>query len=149
MASEREILNEFIAKSLYSVFDAEKRFLETCTNGELTSKEIHLLEAVFNAQKIGNNNFSFVANKLGITLGTLTTAVSKLERKKYLKKERFIIDQRVYYIVPLPKAAKVHELHMKWHEKIIDDTLKCIPEKDLPVFVNALNNLSWAINKHV
>ena len=142
MTKEREVLNEFMESCFYSILDSEKKALEPLAHGELTLKEIHLIDTVFKLKQIGQNNFSNVANKLGITLGTLTTAFSKLERKGYLKKEQLLVDMRVYYIIPTPLAKKIHEEHTKWHERLIDNVLNAVPEKDLQYFISAFKSLN-------
>ena len=142
MTNEREVFNEFMENCFYAILDSEKKALEPLTNGELTLKEIHLIEKVINLKKVGQNIFSKVANKLGITLGTLTTAFSKLEKKGYLKKEQLLVDMRMYYIVPTPAAEAIYKEHLKWHEKLVDSVLAVVPEKDLKNFINAFRSLT-------
>lgn len=147
MANGEGILNEFMEECFYSILDSEKRSLESLANGKLTIKEIHLVDMVFRSQKIGDNNFSRIADKLGITLGTLTTAFNKLEKKGYLKKERYLIDNRVYYITTTSLAEKILKEHGKWHEKLVSSVLQVVPEKDRDNFINAFKSLTEYFRK--
>lgn len=147
MANGGEVLNEFMEECFYSILDYEKRILEPLVNGKLTIREIHLVDMVSRLQKIGDNNFSGIADKLGITLGTLTTAFNKLEKKGYLKKERYLIDNRVYYITTTPLAEKVLSEHAKWHEKLIESVQQVVPEKDLDNLINAFKSLTEYFRK--
>jgi len=141
MAKGSEVLNEFMVDTFYSILHEEERALENLSNGKLTLKEIHVIEAVFKAQKTNNNTFSNIAGALRISLGTLTEAFAKLEKKGYLIKEQDQNDKRVFYIVPTPIAQMINAEHTKWHKKLIDDMIKTIPENDLPNFIDAMKNL--------
>jgi len=140
--NEKTVLNEFMEECFYSILESERKALEPPTNGELTMKEIHLIAIVFKLQQIGENNFSRIANKLGITLGTLTTAFNKLEKKGYLKKEKYLIDNRVYYVTTTPLAEKVYTAHTKWHDELAETVFNVIPESDKANFVNAFKKLT-------
>ena len=142
MTKEREVLDEFLVDCFYGILTSERRALEATLDLGLTFKEIHLVETVISAQKVGENTFSNVAHRLGVTLGTLTAAFSKLEQKGYLKKERYLIDQRVFYITPTAKAMAVHEQHRKWHAKLLDEIVSVVPAGDLPAFADGVAHLS-------
>ena len=47
------------------------------------------------------NTMSVVAKKLGITAGSLTTAVNSLVNKKYVLRKRSEQDRRVVYVSPV------------------------------------------------
>jgi len=144
---EREVLNDFMVSCFYEILHQEEKAMDAVFGEELTLKEIHLIDTVYNLQRIGDNNFSKIASKLGITLGTLTTAFSRLERKGYLKKERYLIDQRIYYITPTKMAEKVHKEHQKWHDKMIDDVVKVLPAQDIKNLTKLLEILTNFIKK--
>ena len=110
-------------------------------NGKLTLKEIHVIEAVFKTMKTGDNNFSNIANMLGITLGTLTTAFAKLNQKGYLLKERHPQDKRIYYIIPTRLAEMINDEHTKWHEKLVNGVVTTLPEDELKSLVEVLKHL--------
>lgn len=146
MTNEQTQLNDFMVNTFYKILEAERRALEF--NG-LTLKEIHLIDAVYNLQKVGQNNFSSVAGALGITLGTMTSAFAKLERKGYLKKTKYLVDQRIFYITCTPKCESVHKAHTAWHEKLIDNVLKFMPGREMVVVIDAFRGLEELVKTKI
>jgi len=145
--SAEEKLSNFFVSCFYSILDAEELAMESITNGKLTLKEIHLIEAVINAQKTNENNFSTVAKLLNITLGTLTTAYNKLEKKGYLHKVQDENDKRIYYIVPTRLAELINEEHSAFHQKMIAGIVNKLPQKDIENLTDALKALSEFFNE--
>ena len=137
----RDELNTFFVGCFYSILGAEEKYLESITNGKVTLKEIHLIEAVFQSMETGENNFSTIAKKLKITLGTLTTAFAKLEKKGYLIKEQDKKDKRVFYVVPTRLAEFINLEHMKFHEKLIDSVTRILDTEEQQHLANALKHL--------
>lgn len=140
-------INEFMVTCFYAVLSAEEKALESISNGKLTLKEIHLIEAVFKTMEAGENNFSMISSFVGVTLGTLTTAYAKLEQKGYLTKERDKNDKRVYYIIPTRLAEMVHKEHVAWHERLVAGIIKRLPAHELENLEIALEHLSVFIGE--
>lgn len=141
MKKTKDEINIFFTSCFYSIMSAEEKNLEAITNGKLTLKEIHLLEAVFKSKEKGENNFSAVAKSLGITLGSLTTAFGKLEKKGYLAKIRDEKDKRVYYIEPTSLAVFINEEHTKFHKKMVDGIVAVLAEDEQEHLISALKQL--------
>ena len=141
MGNKHEVLNEFMVDCFYSILRDEEQALESLSNGKLSLKEIHVIEAVFKTQKTNSNTFSNIANMLRVKLGTLTESFSKLEKKGYLTKEQDKIDKRVYYIVPTRLGEMINTEHTKWHQELIANVVKTIPEDDIPIFIDGMKNL--------
>ena len=139
--TNKEKLNHFFVSCFYSILAAEEKVLESITNGKLTLKEIHVIEAVFRTKATGGNTFTNIANTLRVTLGTLTTAFLKLEQKGYLTKEQDKNDKRVYYIEPTRLAELINDEHAVFHERMIEGVLTLIPEKEVEHLVGALQLL--------
>jgi len=147
MNAYREIINEFMVSCFYSILEEEQQALETITNGKLTIKEIHLIEAVFRTQKTGTNTFTNIASILRVALGTLTKAFIKLQSKGFLTKERDKTDKRIFYILPTKLAGIINDKHIEWHEKLMDSVIRNIPERDIENFIDAIKNLSETFKK--
>ena len=137
----KDELNTFFVGCFYSILQAEEKNLESVTNGAVTLKEIHLIEAVFQTMATGENNFSTIAKKLKITLGTMTIAFAKLEKKGYLVKEQDKKDKRFFYIKPTRLAEFINEEHAKFHEKLIDGVVRTLDEEEQRNIVSALKHL--------
>ena len=146
---QREKLNEFFVSCFYSILDAEQKALDSITNGKLSLKEIHVIEAVFKAKARGQNTFSYIASVLNIVLGTLTTSFTRLEKKGYLTKRQDKNDKRVFYIEPTPLADFVNDSHTEFHERMVDGIIKTISEKDLDDLIHALDVLDKFFKEHL
>ena len=145
--SAEEKLGNFFVSCFYSVLDAEEKAIEAITKGKLSLKEVHVIEAVINAQKSNENNFSNVAKLLDITLGTLTISFNRLQKKGYLYKEQNQTDKRVYHIFPTREAEIINEQHAAFHKKMIDGIVQRMPGKDIDNLADALEALSGFLNE--
>lgn len=141
MTNKKE-LNKFFLSCFNGILRAEETALDLITNAKLTMKEIHFIEAVFNAKERGENISSTIANMLGVTMGTLTASFARLERKGYLTKERCKNDKRVYYIIPTRLAELINKEHAAFHEKMVDSIIEAVPEKQLDGVVLSLKALT-------
>jgi DNA-binding MarR family transcriptional regulator len=144
---KNEKLNDFFVTCFYSILNAEERALESISNGKLSLKEIHVIEAVFKAKATGENNFSNIAKLLGVTLGTLTTSFSKLEEKGYLLKEQHKGDKRVYYIEPTRLAGLINDEHTAFHKKMMEGIIDTVTEEEFGHIIAALGKLNEFFNK--
>jgi DNA-binding MarR family transcriptional regulator len=139
----KKTLNAFFVNCFYTIMAEEERALESLSNGKLSLKEIHVIEAVFKAKAEGENenNFSGVAKILGITLGTLTASFSRLEKKGYLFKRRDEKDKRVYYIEPTRLATLINGEHTAFHQKMIEDIIENLSPDEIAHLTAALKTL--------
>ena len=69
--------------------------------GDLSMREVHIIEAVCAAQT-QDNTMTVLAATLRVTVGSLTVAVQTLERKGYLIRRRSSSDKRRVHVLPLP-----------------------------------------------
>ncbi len=144
---KKEKLNEFFVSCFYSILNAEERALESLSNGKLSLKEIHVIEAVYKAKAAGNNNFSTIAKLLNITPGTLTASFTKLEEKGYLVRVQHTSNKRVYYIEPTPLAEMINEKHTVFHERMIDDIVHVLPDIKIDELIDTLGVLTRYFNR--
>jgi len=140
--TQKQELNNFFVTCFNSILRAEEKALESITGGTLSIKEIHFIEAVFKAQERGENCFSTVADYLGITMGTLTSSFSRLQKKGYLVKTQDKDDKRIYYIEPTRLAEMINKEHAAFHDRMIDGVIAAMPEKHMDYVVEALKALT-------
>ena len=142
--NKREEFHQELMRCFWALNAAERYALED----DLTLNEVHLIECVFDSLTTASNNFSTIASKMGVTLGTLSTSFARLEKKGYLKKERYLVDQRVYYIKPTAKAKAVHDRHMKWHYDMLDEsTTEAQYNQFIALFKNFTKTFTNALTK--
>jgi len=140
--TQKEKLNDFFVTCFYSILGAEQKALDPISNGKLSMREIHVIEAVYKAKAQGKNTFSHIANTLSITLGTLTTSYARLERKGYLSKRQDANDKRVYYIEPTELGKFVNDKHTEFHQRMVDGIVKQLSERDVENVISSLEVLA-------
>lgn len=139
-------LNGFFVECFNAILRNEEKSLEQISNGKLSLKEIHLLEAIDRTKNRGENTSTGVAKHLGITLGSLTVAVNVLERKGFVVREREGRDKRLLFLSLTELGEYVNEYHKKYHEKMIDDVLETLDESEQKSLLSALVKLQNYFN---
>ena len=107
----------------------------------LTTTELHIIECI-GLEKITIKDLS---QRLGITMGTTSTAVNKLEEKKFLNRVRSKSDKRKVYVNLNKKGLVALNYHGNFHTTTLEKVTKDIPEDKLLEFINTfeeiLNNM--------
>ncbi len=88
-------INTLLVDIFNSVLKIEEKALWEGPFKDVSITEVHTIEAIGLHEK---RTMSEVANKLNITLGTLTTAINNLARKDYVERNRDEVDKRVVLI---------------------------------------------------
>lgn len=136
------MLNRFLVDVFHEILRTE----ELCLAGtyrDLSLKELHLIEEVCRCADKGlDNRATAVAAAQRVTAGTLTSAVSLLEKKGYLERHRDEKDKRVVRILPTEKAREAEQRHIKFHAEMVADVLATVSPDELDIFVRALGGVS-------
>ncbi|MDR3258422.1 MAG: MarR family winged helix-turn-helix transcriptional regulator [Fusobacteriaceae bacterium] len=123
----KEVLESFY-KVFYKTEDmALKRGIKS-----LTHTELHIIEAIGNESVMMNE----LAERLGITMGTATVAISKLTEKGFIDRVRSDLDRRRVYVSLTKTGATALSYHNSYHKMIMASITENIPKEDLMVFVN-------------
>ena len=80
--NKKEIINTLLVDLFNHILRIEEESLQKL-GVKLTMTEVHVLEAIELSE---NKTMTEVANRLNITLGTLTTSINRLVRKTWLLK---------------------------------------------------------------
>lgn len=134
----RSTINTILVTLFQQIMGIEERRLKSF-GSDLTVKEAHVIEAVVRQGK--DNTMKKVAARLNVTIGSLTVAVSTLEKKGYLKREKGTEDRRKTYIVPTEKALKVDRLHEAFHSEMTQAAMAHLDDGQLAILVKALENI--------
>lgn len=91
----------------------------------LTTAQAHTIEIVGHAGPIKMKD---LAQKIGVTTGTLTVAVDRLEEKDLLVRKPCQTDRRAY-LIELTQAGRTyfqqhHNFHIKMTQEIVSDLTK-------------------------
>lgn len=137
----KQDLNLFFVDCFNAILRQEECALEQAFNGELSVKEMHLLEAIDIKQKNRQNSSTGVAGHLGITLGSLTVAVQVLEKKGYIDKIKDEEDKRVSYLFLTEKGKLANAIHEKFHAKMIEEVINLLNEQEGEILISSLIKL--------
>src|SRR3712207_8640353 len=92
---------------------------------------------------------SEVAGDLGITVGTLTTAINNLVKKEYVERQKDEKDRRVVKIVLTKKGKLAYRVHEKFHSDMIKATIEGLTDEEEDRKSTRLNsshaNISYAV----
>ena len=103
----------------------------------LTTTELHVIEAIGNSELTMNE----LSDKLGITMGTATVAVNKLNDKGFIKRERSNDDRRKVFVTLSKKGLEALKYHDLFHKTIIAKITKDLSQKELEDFTNIFSKI--------
>ncbi len=106
--------------------------------GDLSMREVHIIEAVCAAQA-EDNTMTVLAAMLRITVGSLTVAIKTLERKGYVLRQRSELDRRRVHVLPLPPALEVERHHRAFHQRMVEAVTTAVPPEELDVLIKSLH----------
>lgn len=142
MDDTERTLNRFLVQAFHELLRAEERCLSTGNFSDLSLKELHVIEVAALCAGEGDSRATRVAQRLGVTPGTLTTAVTLLEQKGYLLRTRVEKDRRVKRIELTERGRLANETHRAFHEEMVRQVLSELSEEDARVFMRGLESVS-------
>ena len=110
-------LNDLLVTLFFQILQLEERSLSEIM-GKITPREIHVLEAVDYLSQLGNNKMMEIARLLGISPGSLTTAVNVLVAKGYLHRSTDRIDRRSILLFLTEEGEKANRVHLGFHQEL-------------------------------
>lgn len=138
MSKTKDLVNELLVEVFNHILSIEEKTLKK-RGVKLSMTEVHVLEAIKNTKEKTMTN---IANRLRVTVGTLTTSINTLERKKYVERVRGTEDKRKVYIKLTPIALKVLDIHDNFHDEMINNVFNDLNIEDDEVLIKSLENVS-------
>ncbi len=135
----REKINDILVNLFNEIWKLEEDAIITEEFRDITNNDMHIIEAVGLS---GENTMSLVAKKMGITAGSLTTAVNALVNKKYVTRHRSERDRRVVFLTLTKKGIKAYEHHQEYHRRMTDAVIQNLDETEIPILLKTLDGLS-------
>jgi DNA-binding MarR family transcriptional regulator len=139
----RKIINELLVEIFNRILAIEGQNLKD-KGIKLSMSEVHVLEAIELSEEPTMSN---VAKRLGITIGSLTTAINTLYQKGYVSRERDPEDRRKVVVGLLPKAEEVLKEHDAFHEEMIDSVFEDMEIAKDQLLIESLDKLSSYFKK--
>ncbi len=137
--SPYETINDILVNLFNEIWKLEEEAIITEEFRDITNNDMHIIEAV---GLTGENTMSAVAKRMGITAGSLTTAINALVNKKYVTRHRSEEDRRVIFLKLTEKGVRAYEHHREYHRQMTEAVLASLSEEEIPILVRTLNGLS-------
>lgn len=134
-----KLINNTLVNLINEIWELEEKAIITEEFKDLTNNDMHVIEAI----GLGDGrNMSFIAKKLKITVGSLTTAMNSLVNKKYVERHRSEEDRRVVFVKLTEKGVRAYHHHEDYHRQMTQAIMDKLDEKELPVLVKTLDVLT-------
>ncbi|MBU2513240.1 MarR family transcriptional regulator [bacterium] len=108
-------------------------------NSGLSPQQNHTIEIV---GEEGPIRMKPLADKLGVTTGTLTVMIDRLQKADYVERKNDPDDRRAFNIVLTEKGKQVHNEHHAYHSKLAEDISGCLKEEEAKQFVQMLEQIN-------
>jgi|SRR5690554_509160 len=138
MSASKKMINTLLVDVFNHILRLEEETLKE-HNVKLSMTEVHVLEAIRNTDV---PTMGEVAKRLRVTLGTLTTSVNILVRKKMVFRYSDEIDRRKVYLKLTDEALKILKVHDDFHEDMISSVFKDLNLDDDEVLLKSLENIT-------
>ena len=109
---------------------------------DLSVSEAHAIEAL---GQHGTMNMKSLAGKLGVTTGTTTVTVDRLESKKYAKRTSTKKDRRVNLISLTEKGEKAFEEHHRFHLDLTEQMCAYLLEEEVKQLLEIIKKINREI----
>lgn len=139
MSKSISVLNGLLVELFNDILKIEQNTLQEGHFSDLSVTEIHTIEAI---GMYDEKSMSEVAEKLNITVGTLTTAISKLIKKGYVERKRQEKDKRVVLIGLTKKGKLAFRIHEKFHNDMIRATINGLNDQEEKILTTSLEKLN-------
>jgi DNA-binding MarR family transcriptional regulator len=138
LISPKEVINELLVDVFNHILSIEADVLRK-RGVKISMTEVHVLEAIRNSQV---PTMGSVAQKLRVTLGTLTTSINVLVRKDFVERYRDENDRRKVFLRLCDSAHEVLKIHDEFHNEMIASLFKDLELEKDEVLMKSLENIS-------
>lgn len=139
MDHKKEILNHMLVVLFNQILSIEEKALKQGPFKDLTMSELHVIEAIGLDEK---HPMSYIAQRLDVTVGTLTIAINTLVRKGYVNRNRGVEDKRVVEIALSDRGYEAFKHHQKFHEEMIGYTMSVLNDSESDVLIKTLTKIT-------
>lgn len=143
MSEAKAIINELLVDIFNRILSIEGEELKK-QGVKLSMNEIHVLEAV---SVVEEPNMTNIAAKLGVTIGSATTAINTLVQKGYVRRYTDDSDRRKVLIALESPAKPVLKIHNQFHKKMIDSIFEDLNIEEDEVLITSLKKVSSYFKK--
>lgn len=138
-----EKLNRLIIGAFNDITKGEQKAIKEGGFDNVSVSEAHTVDAI---GMYVPKTMSAVANKLDVTLGTLTVAVNHLVKKGLVVRDRSDFDKRVYMLSLTPEGKRLYKTHQKFHLELVKSLIVDLSDYEAEKFVEAFSSLNRFLN---
>ena len=117
-------LNNAIIQFYEKLFSWENAIAK---NSGLSPQQNHTIEIVGD---LGPIRMKPLAEKLGVTTGTLTVMIDRLQKTGYVERQADPKDGRAFNVVLTEMGDQIHQVHHEYHHKLAEDIAGVLEEKE-------------------
>lgn len=139
MNKSTTMINEILVQLFNDVLQIEEQSLKNGIFSDVSITEVHTIEVIGMSNE---STMSEVAQKLKITVSTLTTAINKLIKKGYVERKRIAEDRRVVLVKLTEKGMLAYKLHQRFHKKMINNAIEGLSLEEEKILISSLNKLN-------
>lgn len=139
MDKSTKLINELLVQLFNDVLQIEEQSLKSGVLSDLSITEIHTIESI---GMYSERTMSEVAQKLKITVSTLTTAINKLIKKGYVERNRIETDRRVVLIKLTRKGKLAFRIHQRFHGEMINNAIEGLTLEEEEVLISSLSKIN-------
>ena len=132
-----------------SVSDLSQKFMEfydklsswehsVVKDSGLSPAQMHTIEVIGHHKNLMMRELAY---RLGITTGTLTVAVDRLEKLSMVKRMPHEHDRRSWLIVLTEKGKQMYEQHNKHHEEITQEIAHDLTNKEIETLYQLMDRI--------
>ncbi len=132
-------INDILVNLFNMVLKLEEASIRETAYSDLSITEIHTLVAIGTGRP---KTMTHVANILGISVSTLTTAINKLVKKSYVERVRDEEDRRIVKIHLTAQGIDAVKAHEDFHETMIGEAVSHIPDDRMQEFIASIDNIN-------
>ena len=111
-------------------------------NTSLSPQQNHTIEIVGHDSPI---RMKPLAEKLSVTMGTLTVMIDRLEKTGYVCRKKDPEDGRGFNIILTKKGEGIHKKHHAYHIKLAEDIISLLDPEEATNFLNVLIKINRTI----
>ncbi|MGD9909375.1 MAG: MarR family winged helix-turn-helix transcriptional regulator [Candidatus Izemoplasmatales bacterium] len=143
MSEAKAIINELLVDIFNRILAIEGEELKK-QGVKISMNEVHVLEAV---NIVSEPNMTNIAQKLGITVGSATTAINTLVQKGYVRRYTDESDRRKVLIALEQPAKRVLRIHDFYHQKMIDAIFEDLKIEEDEILIQSLEKVASYFRK--
>ena len=144
MRKIEDILNKLLVQLFNDILQIEEKSLKNTEFTDLSITEIHTIEAIGLDR---SRTMGEIAHDLRITVGTLTTAITKLIKKGYVERNRTEADRRIVLINLTEKGKAAYKHHEEFHDEMIHTSVNDLTDNEREILITSLGKIKNFFNE--